>query len=132
MVPVTVCKLLEKRNSNKEIVAELFYNIADVYEKQGHYALFAELAFDSISIFLRLNQVDDVLLPSVSEKLNNSNYSSEGNYEKALEYYEKALKIFAKKLGEDHPHTKKTRKALERIKEAIYILANYTERRLNR
>lgn len=36
-----------------------------------------------------------------------------GQYEKAIEYYEKALKIFRLTLGDDHPHTKTVKKNLE-------------------
>jgi len=36
-----------------------------------------------------------------------------GQYEKAIEYFEKALTICRLRLGDDHPHTKTVRENLE-------------------
>jgi hypothetical protein len=38
------------------------------------------------------------------------------NYTKALEYYEKSLKIKLKLLGEEHPYTKLTRANIRNLK----------------
>ena len=46
-------------------------------------------------------------------------YRTQGNYEKALEYYEKALKILDEKLGPEHPNTKSARRNLEITKKAL-------------
>ena len=43
-------------------------------------------------------------------------YRSQGDYTKALEYYEKSLEIRLAKLGADHPSTKKTQSNIETVK----------------
>ena len=59
--------------------------------------------------------------PSTATTYNNMAgvYYSQGNYEKALDYYEKALKIFEEKLGSEHPYTKSVRGNLEETKKAL-------------
>jgi len=43
-------------------------------------------------------------------------YCAQGEYDKSLEYYEKALKILTVKLGEEHPYTKTVRENIEFLK----------------
>jgi len=52
------------------------------------------------------------------ETYNDIGYNSQaqGHYSKALEYYRKVLKIQEKVLGNNHPYTIDTYKAIERIK----------------
>ena len=53
---------------------------------------------------------DEAFLQSVSVLLNNMAgvYQEQGDYEKALEYYGKALEIVERTLGNDHPYTATT------------------------
>ena len=53
--------------------------------------------------------------PSTATSYNNIGltYNKQGNYPKALEYYQKALNILEKVLGPDHPNTKKTKENME-------------------
>ena len=46
-------------------------------------------------------------------------FYAQGEYEKALEYYEKALSIRTARLGKDHPDTKATIRAIERLKSLL-------------
>ena len=58
--------------------------------------------------------------PSTATTYNNTGlvYRDQGDYEKALEYYEKALAIRIIKLGEDHPLTLK-------VQQSIWIMTRY-------
>jgi len=43
-------------------------------------------------------------------------YANRGDFSKALEYLEKALKIFEEKLGTEHPNTKQTKQDVDYVK----------------
>ena len=55
-------------------------------------------------------EMDETFLQSISNLLNNMGlvYNAQGDYEKALEYYGKALEISERTLGNDHPDTATT------------------------
>ena len=40
-------------------------------------------------------------------------YQAQGDYDKALEFYEKALTVFKAKLGANHPYTQSTQLSAE-------------------
>jgi len=49
---------------------------------------------------------------------------NQGDYTKALEWYQKALDIVEKVLGEDHPHTMSVRRGIARVHERMGITTN--------
>ena len=56
--------------------------------------------------------------PSVAGSWNNlgSAWYSKGQYDQAIAYYEKALALFTKIIGKNHPHTKIVRNNLNRVR----------------
>lgn len=46
-------------------------------------------------------------------------YYTLGEYHKAIEFYNKALKIFKPMLGENHPHTRIVKNNIEELKEKL-------------
>ena len=46
-------------------------------------------------------------------------YENQGNYEKALEYYQKALKIRADVLGASHPATIKAQQSIDELNQKL-------------
>ncbi len=60
-----------------------------------------------------------VLEPGNTEVLNNLGlaWDAKGEYDKAIEYYEKALSVYRVRLGNDHPHTKSTKTSLSLAKQ---------------
>ncbi len=56
--------------------------------------------------------------PSVATTYNNlgATYYKKRDYDKAIEYYQKALKIARKRLGANHPHTKLFQRNLNSVK----------------
>ena len=59
--------------------------------------------------------------PNVATDYNNlgAAWNAKGQYDKAIEYYQKTLKIFIKYLGENHPNTKTVKKNIEEVKKKM-------------
>ncbi len=55
-------------------------------------------------------------------------YQALGDYEKALEYYEKALTVFKAELGENHPDTQSAQESVEIMK--LYLMTGLNEDQL--
>ena len=52
-------------------------------------------------------------------------YQAQGEYEKALEYYEKALTVYMAKLGVNHPYTQDTQLSAAIMK--LYLMTGLNE-----
>ena len=48
-------------------------------------------------------------------------YQEQGEYEKALGYYERALTVFKAKLGANHRYTQGTQRAVQNLKSLIKL-----------
>ena len=55
-------------------------------------------------------------------------YQAWGDYEKALEYYEKVLTVFKAELGENHPDTQSAQESVEIMK--LYLMTGLNEDQL--
>ncbi len=85
-------------------MAELDYELAEVYESQGRYKEAEELNKKSLSVRQRVLGEEH---PETAESYNNlaGVYESQGRYREAEELYHKSLNIEEKVLGAEHPKT---------------------------
>ena len=88
-------------------------------EKCG-YALFPGTALAQSEPELVILMYDSILHqhPDTAMSYNNIGlvYNSQGDYDQALEYCQKALEIFEKALGAEHPYTKTVKENIELLK----------------
>ncbi len=86
------------------VVAEVYHNLARVYDQQGKYE--KALGYDENALKISEEKLG-ADHPNIAATYNNMAliYDKQGNYEKALAYYKKALKICEEKLGADHLDT---------------------------
>ena len=93
-----------KTDYDKEKYSDLLFDYAQFLYKYGMY-------YDAEAVWLRQIPLVEELYGKEHEKTATSYneiglaYDNQGNYPKALEYYEKAMAIDEKVLGTDHPDT---------------------------
>ena len=85
-------------------VADTYNNMANVYNRQGHYERALEYHQKSLDIKIKVVGHDHL---SVADSYQNIGivYHHQGNKVEATEMYTKAYRIFLKVLGPDHSRT---------------------------
>lgn len=125
-------KALEMREKflgkNHPDTASSYNNIGCLYKKliEEKYIANSDASLDYTLTFLRkAMEIQERILgkehPDTANSYNNigSLYYAEQDYHKALEYFEKALKIYKEKLGEGHSKTQKTQEWVDAIKATL-------------
>ncbi|ETN97305.1 TPR repeat-containing protein, partial [Reticulomyxa filosa] len=93
-----------------------FHYLASAFKNNNE--LNKSIEFGEKALKLRLNKLD-CTHPHIGESyvLLGDIYFAKGNKNKAKEYYEKAIKIFNQRLGEQHHKTQDGKLTLEKINE---------------
>ena len=102
--------------SSDESFGKLYNNIGRLRQLQGRYPE----ALQTLEKALKINEKNDKRGVYLAQSYNNLGnvYFNQGKYDKAIEYHNKSLEIYKDRLGEDHPHTKRTMNNLNTCKRA--------------